>query len=129
MNIPSYVYPLLVAAGGALGALSRYGATLLMTELLGPFFPYGTLLVNATGSFLIGILSVLLAKVWTIPGAAAFLITGFLGGMTTFSSFMNETLQFFLAGDPLQGFLYLFLQLTGGLLFFTLGWFLASQMI
>lgn len=127
--MPSYVFPLLVAAGGALGALSRYGITLLVTKLAGPFFPYGTLLVNSSGSFLIGVLSLLLVRVWPIPGAAAFLITGFLGGMTTFSSFMNETLQFFLAGDILQGLLYLFLQLTGGLLFVALGYFLASRMI
>lgn len=126
--MPSYVFPLLVAAGGALGALSRYGATLLLTKLAGPFFPYGTLAVNSAGSFLIGLLGVLLARVYPIPGAAAFLITGYLGGLTTFSSFMNETMQFFLGGNPMEGFCYLFLQLAGGLLFVSLGYFLADRL-
>ena len=88
----NYVYPLLVAAGGALGALCRYMTTLALAGWAGTAFPYGTLAVNGAGSFLIGLLGVLLSRVYPLPGAAAFLITGFLGGLTTFSSFMNETL-------------------------------------
>lgn len=52
----NYVYPLLVAAGGALGALCRYMTTLVMAGWMGTSFPYGTLAVNGAGSFLIGIL-------------------------------------------------------------------------
>ena len=76
--MPSYVFPLLVAIGGALGALSRYGATLLLTKLAGPFFPYGTPAVNRVGSFLIGPLGVLFAKGFPIPRAAPLLLTRYL---------------------------------------------------
>ena len=99
----NYVYPLLVAAGGALGALCRYMTTLVMAGWIGTSFPYGTLAVNGAGSFLIGILGVLFSRVYPLPGAAAFLITGFLGGLTTFSSFMNETLQLWASGRWLEG--------------------------
>ena len=51
----SYLTPLLVALGGALGALTRYTVTLLAASFLGSSFPYGTLLVNGAGSFLIGL--------------------------------------------------------------------------
>lgn len=53
----SYLTPLLVALGGALGALTRYTVTLLAASFLGSSFPYGTLLVNGAGSFLIGLLA------------------------------------------------------------------------
>ena len=114
----NYLFPLWVALGGALGSLCR---------MAGTYFPFGTLAVNGAGSFLIGLLSVLLVKAYPNPAAAAFLITGFLGGLTTFSSFMNETMQYLQAGDILQGFLYLFLQLAGGLLFVMLGWFIGTR--
>lgn len=53
----SYLTPLLVALGGALGALTRYTVTLLAAPFLGSSFPYGTLLINGAGSFLIGLLA------------------------------------------------------------------------
>lgn len=51
----SYLTPLLVALGGALGALTRYTVTLVAASFLGSSFPYGTLIVNGAGSFLIGL--------------------------------------------------------------------------
>lgn len=123
----NYVYPLLVAAGGALGALCRYMTTLVMAGWMGTSFPYGTLAVNGAGSFLIGILGVLFSRVYPLPGAAAFLITGFLGGLTTFSSFMNETLQLWASGRWLEGLGYMFAQLACGLLLVALGAFLAEK--
>lgn len=123
----NYLFPLWVALGGALGSLCRYGTTIYMARMAGTYFPFGTLAVNGAGSFLIGLLSVLLVKAYPNPAAAAFLITGFLGGLTTFSSFMNETMQYLQADDILQGFLYLFLQLAGGLLFVMLGWFIGTR--
>ena len=118
----NYLFPLWVALGGALGSLCRYGTTIYMARMAGTYFPFGTLAVNGAGSFLIGLLSVLLVKAYPNPAAAAF-----LGGLTTFSSFMNETMQYLQAGDILQGFLYLFLQLAGGLLFVMLGWFIGTR--
>ncbi|WP_440248553.1 fluoride efflux transporter FluC [Dialister succinatiphilus] len=58
---------------------------------------------------------------------AAFLITGFLGGLTTFSSFMNETLQLWASGRWLEGLGYMFTQLACGLLLVALGTFLAEK--
>ena len=86
----NYLFPLWVALGGALGSLCRYGTTIYMARMAGTYFPFGTLAVNGAGSFLIGLLSVLLVKAYPNPAAAAFLITGFLGGLTTFSSFSAE---------------------------------------
>ena len=86
----NYLFPLWVALGGALGSLCRYGTTIYMARMAGTYFPFGTLAVNGAGSFLIGLLSVLLVKAYPNPAAAAFLITGFLGGLTTFSTFTAE---------------------------------------
>lgn len=124
----SYVFPALVALGGALGAVCRYFMTMVMAGWMGTAFPFGTLAVNGAGSFLIGILSVLFPRVYPLPGAAAFLITGFLGGLTTFSSFMNETLQFWAGGRWMEGLGYIFLQLACGLVFVGLGYFLAEKL-
>jgi len=86
-----------VAIGGALGSMARYGIGGLISEKTGGTFPWGTLAVNITGSFIIGILGAL-----TIPEgkmapqtralATQLLITGVCGGYTTFSSFSLQTL-------------------------------------
>ena len=66
-----------VAIGGALGSMARYGCSGIVARLLGVTFPYGTLFVNVTGSFAIGV----------------------LGGFTTFSSFSYETLSLARSGN------------------------------
>lgn len=63
----SYLTPLLVALGGALGALTRYTVTLLAASFLGSSFPYGTLLVNEAGSFLIGLLAFFFTQHFSPP--------------------------------------------------------------
>jgi CrcB protein len=75
-----------VALGGALGASARYLTGMAAARLLGPGFPWGTLCVNILGSFAMGLLAVLLLQA---GGArwAPFLLTGLLGGFTTFSAF------------------------------------------
>jgi fluoride exporter len=82
----------LVMIGGSLGALSRYWISLLSVRLFGTGFPWGTLLVNLGGCFLIG-LSFALAERSSLmnPAARLFFVTGFLGALTTFSSFGYET--------------------------------------
>lgn len=80
-----------VAVGGALGSVLRYILSQLAAQTLGTTFPYGTWVVNAVGSLCIGFLAVGLTRCAKNPVVAALLITGFLGGFTTFSSFMNET--------------------------------------
>ncbi|MGR3723111.1 fluoride efflux transporter CrcB [Abyssibius alkaniclasticus] len=79
---------LIVAAGGALGAAGRYGTGLAVARWFGAGFPWGTLAVNVIGSFLMGALAVALSqRAGQSPRAALFLLTGILGGFTTFSAF------------------------------------------
>jgi fluoride exporter len=84
---------LLVAAGGALGSMARYWVGGWAPRLFGPAFPYGTLVVNLVGSFLISlVMGVGLSTSAVSPNARIFLTTGILGGFTTYSSFNYETL-------------------------------------
>ena len=79
---------LLVAIGGGLGALARHLVGSSMLRLMGPGFPYGTLLVNVAGSLAMGILiGWLVQRGVGNAGARYFWATGFLGGFTTFSAF------------------------------------------
>jgi len=83
----------MVALGGAIGALARYGLSLWATRRLGTHFPWGTLIVNLSGCFLIGWMMVLLAvKPWFSENLRLLLIAGVLGSLTTFSTFGYDTL-------------------------------------
>lgn len=87
-----------VALGGAIGASARYLTNVAVMRGIGPGFPYGTLIVNIAGSFLMGVLVVLLANK---GGArfAPFLMTGILGGFTTFSAFSLDALTIWERGQ------------------------------
>jgi CrcB protein len=83
---------LAVGAGGAVGSVLRYTLTNAVVRAVGTAFPYGTVLVNVIGSFVIGIMYVwLMERMGARPELRAFLIVGVLGGFTTFSSFSLET--------------------------------------
>ncbi|MCC6208854.1 MAG: fluoride efflux transporter CrcB [Gammaproteobacteria bacterium] len=83
---------LAIAAGGAVGSVLRYWSSLGVHHLFGRGFPYGTLSVNVLGSLVIGVLYVLLVERSSLGAEwRALLITGFLGGFTTFSTFSLET--------------------------------------
>lgn len=81
-----------VAAGGAIGAVLRYAAATLATQLHGGIFPAGTMLVNIVGSFAIGLL---MSRYLPMDSQTSrlFLVTGVLGGFTTFSAFSWDALQ------------------------------------
>ena len=84
---------LAVAGGGALGSLARFATGLAVSAWVGTRFPWGTLATNLLGCFVMGFLAALLAGRSDNVQLRAFLLTGFLGGYTTFSSFANETLE------------------------------------
>lgn len=94
---------LLVAAGGAMGAVLRFLAGQGIQNWLGKEFPYGTLFVNVSGCFAIGILFVVIMERAALSAEwRTFLIVGVLGGYTTFSSFSLETISLLARGDLLK---------------------------
>ncbi|MEO8099901.1 MAG: fluoride efflux transporter CrcB [Acidobacteriota bacterium] len=84
---------LAVMAGAALGGAARYTIAAAITARFGGRFPLGTFLVNVTGCFLIGLISTILAERSANLNWGLFLVTGILGGYTTFSAFGWETVQ------------------------------------
>ncbi|MEI8233256.1 MAG: fluoride efflux transporter CrcB [Verrucomicrobiota bacterium] len=87
---------LLIATGGALGSVARYWVSGAVAQRFGEFFPFGTLIVNITGSFVIGFFATLTApegRVYVTPGCRQFVMLGICGGYTTFSSFSLQTLN------------------------------------
>jgi CrcB protein len=96
---------LLIACGGAFGAMLRYGASVGVYSVLGRGFPYGTLFVNITGSLLMGFLSIVMLDRFNVgPEWRAAILVGVLGSFTTFSAFSIETLNLFEQGDMLRAF-------------------------
>ena len=98
-----------VAVGGALGSLARFWLTGAMTVLTGPRLPWGTLLINVLGSFVIGVVagySLTPARVAIHPDLRIFLMTGICGGFTTFSAFSLQTVELIQTGDviPAAGY-------------------------
>lgn len=90
---------LLIALGGSLGAIARYGVATWIYQHTGTSFPWGTLIVNASGSFAIGFLAALFEST-VVPAAwRSFLTIGFLGAYTTFSTFSLETMNLLREGE------------------------------
>jgi len=89
-----------VCLGGAIGSGARYLVTLATVNLWGAAFPWGTLVVNVVGSFLISfIMHVAIETTLIPPLVRIFLTTGIMGGLTTYSTFNFETLGFAAEGD------------------------------
>ena len=94
-----------IAFGGALGSMSRYGVSRAFTFWFGETFPWGTLVCNVTGSFAIGLLAGLSdpnGRLLIAPDMRQFLMVGFCGGYTTFSSFSLQTLALVREGDMFE---------------------------
>lgn len=102
MDLHQLGVPLWVAIGAALGGVARYGLSGLIAHSFGETFPWGTLIVNVLGSFLIGLIAVVTGPdgrllVGTV--ARQFMMAGVLGGFTTFSSFSLQTLTLIQDGE------------------------------
>jgi CrcB protein len=95
--------------GGGIGSVLRHGMNILCVRLFGSQFPWGTFAVNLIGSFVIGLLAAFFAfragAAWTQP-TRLFLITGVLGGFTTFSSFSLDFAMLFERGATMQALFY-----------------------
>ena len=93
---------LIVGAGGALGAVSRYCLSTWVTALAGESLPWGTFTVNVVGSFALGFLLVWLQGVMPNEQARQFAAIGVLGSFTTFSTFSYETVALVRAGEAVR---------------------------
>lgn len=103
---------LLVALGGSIGAVFRYLISIFMIQVFGSSFPFGTLLVNVLGSFLMGVIYALGQMSHISPELKALIGIGLLGALTTFSTFSNETLLLLQEGDWLKATLNVVLNLS-----------------
>lgn len=99
---------LLIGSGGFLGSVARYGLQHLMHKVIPSVFPFGTLLVNIVGCFIIGLIYGSLGKSnWLTEDWKLFLAIGICGGFTTFSSFSYENIKLLQDGHALQALLYI----------------------
>ena len=121
---------LLVAVGGALGSMARYWVGGLAPRLFGEGFPYGTLVVNVLGSFLISMVMGVSLNSTVIPvNARIFLATGVIGGFTTYSAFNYETVALLQQRLWLTGGLNILATLLGCLVMGMLGLLLAKLLV
>ena len=121
---------IVVAIGSAIGGVSRYGVGLVAARLWGQGFPAGTLLINIVGSFIIGLFGTLTLANGAMPASSdmrAFVMIGFCGGFTTFSSFSLQTLELLRAGEYFQAGLYILLSNALCLAGVFLGYWLATR--
>ncbi len=104
-----------VALGGAIGASARYAVGVALLRAMGPGFPVATIAVNIVGSFLMGAF-VVFAGSRGLTHLSPFVMTGILGGFTTFSAFSLEALTLWERGDVGQAAIYVGLSVVGSLL-------------
>jgi fluoride exporter len=116
-----------LALGATVGALLRYETTLWAAARFGTTFPYGTLLVNLVGSFILGFFLALSTRVTLAgyPTLRLFVVTGFCGSLTTFSTFSYETVVLMSEGRLLSALLNALGSMAAGLLCVFLGAVLA----
>jgi fluoride exporter len=118
-----------VAIGGMLGSLARYLASLLIPPVAG--FPWATLFVNITGSFIIGFYSTLSGpdgRLFASTRQRQFVMTGFCGGYTTFSAFSLETFRLLHGGATGKALAYIVASVATWLVAVWLGHMLASRL-
>ena len=120
---------ILIFLGGGLGSVCRYALSHGATRVLGDTLPFGTLAVNLLGAFAIGFLADLLALKLSLPPAWRYaLMTGFLGGFTTFSAFSFESALLWQRGDYAALGVYIVLSVVGTIALVLLGAAVARQL-
>jgi CrcB protein len=115
----------LVVLGGALGSIWRYAWSGFVAERLGETFPFGTFVVNITGSLLIGVFSAVISRISNSADGEMlqqFLTIGLCGGLTTFSSFSLQTYTLLVEGRWLSALANIFFSTGICLAFVAIGW-------
>lgn len=121
---------ILVGVGGGLGAMTRFGLTQATADI-SKQIPFGIFLCNVIGSFFIGVIAAFLIKTSLFNeeisvNIRAFLVTGFLGGFTTFSSFSLDVLNLLQRGEILIALSYIFVSVLISLLAVVLGFYMVG---
>jgi fluoride exporter len=117
-----------IIIGGSLGALLRYGTTLLCVRVFGTTFPAGTLAVNLSGCFLIGLIMGLAETgPFVTPAFRLFFVTGFLGALTTFSTYAWESMNAFRNASLGMALLNIMLNNLAGFSLVLIGFWIAKH--
>ena len=110
-----------LAIGGALGVNARYWLTIAIDRAVGSRFPWATFAINVSGAFALGLLAACLARVHPNAPARLAILSGFLGGYTTFSTFTLESRVLWAAGTPGRSLAYMIGSVVAGFLAVALG--------
>ncbi len=123
------VFLLAIAIGGAVGSVLRFLVSKFIQTRVGVEFPVGTLLVNLSSAFLIGFFfAFFVERLDLSPNLRALLITGLLGGYSTYSTLFYEAYYMFFNGEWLKALLYLLISNGLGLLFVAIGYGLGKML-
>ena len=117
-----------VALGGAIGASLRYLTNVGVMRLVGPGFPWGTVVANVMGSFVMGVIVVVLANT-DQNKLAPLLMTGLLGGFTTFSAFSLDAVTLFERGAILPAASYVLVSVVVSIIALTMGLLFARGLV
>ena len=121
---------IMIMVGGSLGALCRYGIAVTAGKYFGVRFPLGTLVANGIGCFLIGMAFALADRTQVLsPNARLFFMTGFLGALTTFSTYALETFQAVRSGSGLTAVLNFTANNVGGIVLVFAGIWLTQLLL
>ena len=130
MTATGWILPVFsVALGGAIGAAARYGLVLFWTRFLSGGAPMMILLINIAGCLLIGLVAGLLARHPALSSWQPFLMSGLLGGFTTFSTFALDAYNLYERGQSGLAVGYLLSSVVLGLVALIAGFFLARQLV